>query len=66
MASESFYLSDRKYTNTPNIALRQLIQDTECEPLGAHGVSSNECEPVLIPWFAPSVRSDQCEPFDPS
>ena len=23
----------------------------ECEPLGVHRVSSNDCEPVLIPWL---------------
>ena len=39
---------------------------TECEPLGAHRASSNEYEPVLIPWLAPSVHSDRCEPWKAS
>jgi len=48
----------------PGVSMVRIV--TECKPLGAHQVSLNECELVLIPWFAPGVHSDWCEPWKAS
>ena len=65
--STSFYLHNQKITlNGANQCVSAVPTATECEPLCAHRVKSNECEPVLNPWFAPSVHSDRCEQWKAS